>query len=156
MTSTQWLSDTEGALWLGFLRTWTLLVDELDRSLKASSDISLAEYEVLAFLDASDSGSLRMSELMDQVLVSKTRLTHIVDRLERDGLVTRAKDPDDGRGIRARITPKGRRLQHSAAIHHVKDVRELLIDHIPAQFQGKLIGMLDGARAGLGDPLLVD
>ncbi len=156
MTEDPWLNDTEAAIWLGFLRTWTLLIDELDRRLRGAAGISLAEYEVLAFLDTSDTESLRMSELKHQVLVSKTRLTHIIDRLEGSGLVTRARDDIDGRGVRARITAKGRRLQHRAAAGHVQDVRQLLIDHIPARLQRDLIKSLDDARAALGDPLLND
>jgi DNA-binding MarR family transcriptional regulator len=156
MTEEAWLNDTEAAIWLGLLRTWILLADELDRCLRKAAGISLAEYEVLAFLDASNSGSLRMSELQHQVLVSKTRLTHIVDRLEASGLVIRARDDADGRGVRARITPKGRRLQHRAAAGHVQDVRHLIIDHIPARLQRDLIKILDDARAALDDPLLTD
>lgn len=154
MTSTRWLNDKEGALWLGFLRTWNLLIDELDKSLRASSNISLAEYEVLAFLVASEVGGLRMSELKHQVLVSKTRLTHIIDRLEEAGLVIRVRDDSDGRGVTARITSKGRRLQHRAAGGHVEDVRRFLLDHVPTRFQRDLIGILDDARTALGDPLL--
>lgn len=153
MKEEAWLTDTEGALWLGFLRTWTLLAEELDRSLRADAGLSLAEYEVLAFLDAAEAGSLRMSDLMKQVLVSKTRLTHIVDRLEQGGFVTRAKDESDGRGVRARITVKGRRLQHRSAAGHVRDVRRLLIDHIPPRLQSDLIQVFDQARATLADPL---
>ena len=148
-----WLTDVEQLLWLNFVRTWTLLSEQLDRSLKAEAGLSLAEYEVLALLVAGPRIGLRMSELMDRALVSKTRLTHIVDRLETVGLVRRFRADEDGRGVRASITAKGRRLQRRAAVGHVEAVRHLLVDHLPPRLQPALTEALQSSRAALGDTI---
>ena len=72
--------------WLAWVQSSLLLRDRLDAELVAEHDLSLAEYEVLAFVSQAPAGRLRMAELAATTIVSRSRLTHLVDRLVRRGL----------------------------------------------------------------------
>ncbi len=124
---------------------------ELDRRLQQDVGLTLAEFEVLSYLETGPEKGLRMFELGERVLASKTRLTHIVDRLERGGLVRRRRDPEDARGVLVVLTAKGRRAQAAAGPTYVEAVRTRLLDHFtPAQAKATSTA-LDKARASLGD-----
>jgi len=83
------LSPAELGAWRGFLRVHSALSRELDSELVAEHGLSLSSYEVLLFLAESPDGRMRMAELAESVLLSRSGLTRLADRLERDGLVTR-------------------------------------------------------------------
>ena len=72
---------------------------------------------------------MRMSELADSVLLSRSGLTRLVDRLERDGLLERERCESDARGLFAEITPEGRELFDAARRTHLDGVRELFLGH---------------------------
>jgi DNA-binding MarR family transcriptional regulator len=124
----RWLDDEEQGAWLSLLEGWNRLAHRLDRDLKAAHDITLDDYEILAFLSFAPENRLRMSELADKLLVSRSRLTYRIDRLEQPGLVARRRCTQDGRSIWAELTDEGRALLEEAAPAHVTAVRELLID----------------------------
>jgi DNA-binding MarR family transcriptional regulator len=128
VAETRWLDDLEMRTWLAWVQSSLLLRDRLDAELVAEHDLSLAEYEVLAFVSQAPAGRLRMAELAATTIVSRSRLTHLVDRLVRRGLVTRQQCPSDRRGWFAVLTPAGRRLLRKAAPTHVRGVRQYLID----------------------------
>jgi DNA-binding MarR family transcriptional regulator len=71
-----------------------------------------------------------MSDLADSVLLSRSGLTRLVDRLERAGLVERSECPEDARGLFAEITPEGRRLFRSARHTHLSGVRRRFLSHL--------------------------
>ena len=112
------------AAWRGFLRVHSALTKELDAELMAEHGLSLSSYEVLLFLAESPEGHVRMSDLADSVLLSRSGLTRLVDRLERDGLVRRESCPSDLRGFNALITDAGRELFAAARRTHLAGVRE--------------------------------
>ncbi len=85
------LDELELGAWRGFLRAHAALSRELDAELTAAHGLPLSTYEVLLFLADSPDGHMRMSDLADSVLLSRSGLTRLVDRLERDGLVQRAR-----------------------------------------------------------------
>ena len=103
----QRLDQLELGAWRGFLRTHAALSRELDAELTAAHGLPLSAYEVLLFLADSPDGQMRMSDLADSVLLSRSGLTRLVDRLERDGLVQRRACPGDARGMNAVITDPG-------------------------------------------------
>lgn len=105
-----------------------MLVRELDRELEAEHGLPLHQYEVLLVLARSECGRMRMSELADQVLLSQSGLTRLVDRLERAGLVTRERCEVDRRGLWARITDAGRARFETARITHLEGVRTRFLD----------------------------
>lgn len=133
---TRWLSHDEQALWRAWLTAITLVPERLNRELQDEYGITLADYDILVRLSENDDHALRMSELAQKTLVSRSRLTHQVDRLERAGLVARRICESDGRGLVAQMTDEGWQLLQRAAHSHVTSVREHLVDVLtPAEFE---------------------
>jgi DNA-binding MarR family transcriptional regulator len=127
------LDRTELGAWRGLLRVHSRLTKALDADLEREHGIPLSEYEVLLFLADSREGRLRMSELADGVLLSRSGLTRLVDRMERDGLLRRERCEDDARGYNAIITDAGRELFRGARRTHLDGVRELFVRKLSAQ-----------------------
>lgn len=99
--------------WLALLEVESRLADGLAKRLEAGAGIALPRYDVL-FQLAEHGGSLRMSELADKVLLSRSGLSRLIDRMEADGLVERREHPVDGRGASAVITTAGRKVLRKA------------------------------------------
>ena len=137
------LSADELAAWRGFLRAHSELTQRLDAELRAEHDLPLSSYEVLLFLNDAPDGSLRMSQLADRVLLSRSGLTRLVDRLQKRGLVARADSPDDGRGCLALITDGGRELFATARHTHLAGVRRLFLERLSAAQRRQLAGAWD-------------
>jgi DNA-binding MarR family transcriptional regulator len=93
---------------------------------------------VLLFLATADGGAMRMSALADGVLVSRSGLTRLVDRMVRDGLVERRRCPDDARGWLAVITEEGRARFDDARGTHLNGVRRRFLDHFSDAEQDEL------------------
>ena len=117
------LTDRELVAWRGFLRAHREVVAHLDEELQRTHDLPLSSYEVLLYLADADDGRLRMGELADRLLLSRSGLTRLVDRLERRGLVARERCKEDARGLFARVTPAGRELFEAARPDHLDGVR---------------------------------
>lgn len=100
----------------------------LNKDLQDAHGLTMAEYRILVMLSESPDGSLRMSDLADGVLSSRSRLTHQIRRMEGDGMVSRNTCADDGRGVLAVITDEGARRLAEAAPTHVSSVRKHLVD----------------------------
>ena len=124
----EWLNQEQQAAWRAFIMGHQLLLDRLDRDLRESHGISLNEYEVLVRLSEAPGQSMRMATLADAMCHSRSRLTHTVGRMENATLVVRTATADDGRGILATMTARGREVLVEAAPTHVQGVRENLID----------------------------
>jgi DNA-binding MarR family transcriptional regulator len=101
--------------WGSILRVHAALVPRLDQRLQAEVGLSLTWYDVLLELNAAEDRRLRMSELGDRVVLSRTRVSRLVDELVRAGLVRREANPDDGRSAYAVMTSEGRRVFRRAA-----------------------------------------
>ena len=107
-----WLTAKEQEAWRTFLYATTLLTDRFGEALQSDPEIDLAlgEYEILVRLNEAEGGFLRMSELADKVVHSRSRLTHTITRMEKRGLVERVRCSSDGRGRQAeRIGDRGER-----------------------------------------------
>ncbi|MFE7590851.1 MarR family winged helix-turn-helix transcriptional regulator [Kitasatospora sp. NPDC057512] len=128
MNEPRWLDPDEAAAWRGFVVASNLLNRRLERQLKDDSGLSHQQYEILVHLSAAPDDSLRMTELADKLVTSKSGLTYQVTQLERAGLVARRSCPSDVRGVIAELTDQGREALRQAAPGHVALVRELLID----------------------------
>ncbi|WP_226435105.1 MULTISPECIES: MarR family winged helix-turn-helix transcriptional regulator [Rhodococcus] len=145
-----WLTATEQYAWRQYMDGNGRLMSILNRSLQDKHGLSLAEYRILVMLNEAQDGSLRMSDLADGVLSSRSRLTHQIRRMEDDGLVVRSSCPVDGRGVLATITEKGRGRLAEAAPTHVDDVRRNLIDLLDADeldVLGKVFARVGAALA---------
>jgi len=110
------------------LRAHAALTRALDAQLTREHNLPLSSYEVLLFLADAPDGRMRMSELAESVLLSRSGLTRLVDRLERDGLLKRERCESDARGLFAEITPEGRDLFDAARRTHLDGVRALFLD----------------------------
>lgn len=128
MSSARWLDEDEMRAWHSFLAAGALIYRRVDQQLKDAVGLSHPQYEILVRLAATPDGELRMTELADTVLTSKSGLTYQVTQLEKAGLVARRSCPSDVRGVLAVLTEAGRRRLEQAAPGHVALVRELLID----------------------------
>ncbi|MCS6711314.1 MarR family transcriptional regulator [Brachybacterium sp. EF45031] len=126
----QWLDRDEQLAWRTFLHAVFTLTERISDALEQDPeiDLSLAEYEILVRLSESETGRLRMSELADHLVHSRSRLSHTVARLEKRGLVDRERCQADGRGREAVLTPAGLALLRAAAPRHVASVRAELLD----------------------------
>lgn len=122
------LTDLEMSAWRGFLEAHRRVVDVLETELRDHEDLPLAWYDVLVQLSESPTRSLRMQELADAILLSKSGLTRLVDRMETAGLVERQPCEDDGRGVRAVLTDGGMQRLRDAAPTHVRGVRAHFAD----------------------------
>jgi DNA-binding MarR family transcriptional regulator len=112
------LSRTELGVWRSFLRAHAHLTRVLEAELLAAQRLSLASYDVLVQLAEAPDRRLRMTELADAVLLSRSGVTRLVDRLERGGLVARARVDTDGRGVVAVLTQLGYdRLRDATGAH---------------------------------------
>ena len=89
----------------------------------------LSSYEVLLVLSNAPDERMRMAELADSVLLSRSGMTRLVDRLEREELLARDTCTDDGRGCFAVLTPKGAELLAKARPTHLEGVRERFLTH---------------------------
>ncbi|MBC7640635.1 MAG: MarR family transcriptional regulator [Rhodoferax sp.] len=125
--STRWLDPQEQQAWRSYVRA-VRLVDEVLRRGLEEHELSHPEYEILVRLSEAPGRALRMSELADEVVNSRSRLTHTVNRLERAGWVARRPCPQDGRGVECLLTDAGFTTLEAAAHTHVRGVREVLID----------------------------
>ena len=123
------LTETELAAWRGLLRVHTALVKALDAELAAAHDLPLSSYEVLITLESAPNRKRRMAELADSVLLSRSGMTRLVDRLEQHGLLVRDTCTDDGRGCFAVLTDKGAALLAEARPTHLEGVRQRFLTH---------------------------
>jgi DNA-binding MarR family transcriptional regulator len=127
---TRWLSAEQQQHWRAYITATTLLHERLSRELQAEHGLTMADYEILVRLSEAPDRSLRMSQLADFTLASRSRLSHQVDRLEKAGLVEREPCESDRRGANAVLTEHGWQALVAAAPTHVAGVRAHLVDQL--------------------------
>src|SRR4051794_33465123 len=126
----RWLDAEEQKAWRAWLFSSMLLQDRLDRELTHPTGISHAYYEILVALSEAPDRMMRMSQLADRCLSSRSRLSHAVSRLEERGWVRRQVCEGDGRGLLAVLTDDGFAALEAAAPIHVESVRTHLFDQL--------------------------
>jgi DNA-binding MarR family transcriptional regulator len=142
------LSREELGAWRGLLRVHAGMTTALDAELRREHRLPLTSYEVLLFLADSPGGRLRMSELADGVLLSRSGLTRLVDRMERDGLIHRERCDEDQRGWFAEITDDGRELFARARKTHLDGVRARFLSHHTREEQRALADVWEKVSPG--------
>lgn len=153
-----WLTAEEQRAWRTILYSVSSLLQGLSDVLESdpSIDLSMSEYEILVRLSEAEGGRVRMSDLADQIVHSRSRLTHTVARLEKRGLIERVRAACDGRGREAALTEAGMDLLRRAAPGHVQSVRDLVLDRVgTADFLelGRILGRtVDPDTPGLAPP----
>jgi DNA-binding MarR family transcriptional regulator len=123
------LDARELRAWRGLLRVHDQLSKALDAELDAAHGLPLTSYEVLLYLSEAEGGRMRMHDLAASVLLSRSGLTRLVDRLERDGHLARCSCENDARGAFAVLTPSGREKLEAARATHLAGVRALFLSH---------------------------
>jgi DNA-binding MarR family transcriptional regulator len=118
--------------WAGLLHVHAALVPLLDREMQQETGLPLAWYDVLLELNAAPDGRLRMGELGDRVVLSRTRVSRLVDELGRAALVCREANPGDRRSAFAVITDLGRQRLRAAAPTYMAGIHEHFTRHVPA------------------------
>jgi DNA-binding MarR family transcriptional regulator len=143
---------TEGRLeaWLALLRAQAVLTDAVEADLLASNGLPLAWHEALVRVSRAGPGGLRMQELARAVLLSKSGLTRLADRMEAAGLIERRRCPSDRRGTHVVLTDAGRRkLRVSGPVFRRAVERQLsgpLSDDEVATLRTLLRKVSDGAQ----------
>ncbi len=149
MDGTRWLDSQEHHAWRSYLTSTRLLASQLDRELQRDSQIPATYYEILVQLSEAPDRSLRMSDLADASESSRSRLSHAVSRLEKNGWVRRESCPTDGRGAFAILTEAGFAALTKAAPAHVESVRKHLFDRLTREQVDQLAAICDSITEGL-------
>jgi DNA-binding MarR family transcriptional regulator len=147
----QELAAAELAAWRGMLKVHSALVKALDAELDAAHNLPLSSYEVLIYLRVAPDKRLRMAELADRTLLSRSGMTRLVDRLERDGLLRRDTCSSDARGCFAVLTESGEELLTEARATHLAGVRRRFLDHLDEEDIAALGAAFNKVLAGNRD-----
>lgn len=124
------LGNDELATWRAFLRAHAVVTRRLERSLADSGLLTLSELDVLIQLEEAGPQGLRLSDLAARVLVTKSGISRLVDRLVEDGLLERRQCTDDRRVHHVSLTHAGRRALRRSIGTHLRDVAAAFSDHI--------------------------
>jgi DNA-binding MarR family transcriptional regulator len=135
------LSEGEQRALRGLLRAYSSLAKRLDAQLDARHRLPMTSYEVLHCLEHSSNGRMRMRDLAEQAQLSRSGLTRLVDRLERDGLLERCSCTHDARGAYACLTAEGRERLDEARSTHLAVVRDQFFSHFSEPELGVLADM---------------
>ncbi len=151
MAQPRWLDDEEQRVWRTFLTATQLLFERLDRALVRDGGMPHAYYEILVRLSEAPDRTLRMSQLAQRCLSSRSRLSHAAARLEERGWIRRQACPTDRRGLLAVLTDDGFAALAAAAPGHVEAVRTYLFDPLTAAQVRALGRISEAVLVGLGE-----
>ncbi len=124
------LSGRELAAWRGMLRAHAQVTRALDVQMREEHDLTVSSYEVLLFLGDAPDHRLRMAEIAERVLLSRSGLTRLCDKLVDHGYVTRSAAEGDGRGLYAELTDAGAAKLAAAQATHRAGVRDFFLDQL--------------------------
>ncbi|WP_027482958.1 MarR family winged helix-turn-helix transcriptional regulator [Deinococcus pimensis] len=134
--------------WKALLRTHATTVGRIEARLTATEHIPLVEYDVLLELHNAPEGNLRMNDLARRVLLSRSGLTRLVDRLERLGYLQRHTNPIDRRGTHATLTPAGRAALKAAWPVYAQGIQDAFARHLQPDEARHLTDLLNRVSAG--------
>ena len=146
------LSEYELAAWRGMLEVHALVTQELDAQMQSEHGLSVSAYEVLMFLDDAPEHRMRMSDIAERVLLSRSGCTRLVDRLVKLGYVTRSAATTDGRGLNAQLTAAGLHEVKAARAAHRQGVRRFFLDYVTTSDQIALGDIWTRFRDRLASP----
>ncbi len=147
MTATITRHDTRLAAWRAFLLTHARVIRDLERELQAEQGMALTDYDVLVQLSVAEDRRLRMSELADRLVLSRSGATRLIDRLCAEGLVERVTCESDRRGQWAALTEAGVDRLRSASPTHLRGVQQYFLDRLSTDDLASLERMLTGVLA---------
>jgi DNA-binding MarR family transcriptional regulator len=124
------LGDLELSAWRGMLQVHARITQQLDAQMRAQHGLSVSAYEVLMFLADAPEHRMRMSDIAEQTLLSRSGCTRLVDRLVGLGYVVRCAAPTDGRGLYAQLTDAGVAKAAVARATHLEGVRRFFVERL--------------------------
>ncbi|MCU1482297.1 MAG: MarR family transcriptional regulator [Subtercola sp.] len=130
MSDPQALSTSDWRFWDTWMQAQRLLMREVDRVLQRDFGVSKAEFSVLVTLQSASDGARRVTELADALDWDKSRVAHLLTRMEKRGLVERSESGAAGRRTGIALTETGRNVAERAIIGHGKTIRRLAIDRL--------------------------
>ncbi|MER5820435.1 MULTISPECIES: MarR family winged helix-turn-helix transcriptional regulator [Streptomyces] len=142
----RWLTDEEQHTWRAYLHATTLLEDHLDRQLQRDAGMPHTYYGLLVQLSQAPRRRMRMTELARNAKITRSRLSHAIARLEKNGWVRREDCPSDKRGQNAVLTDDGHAMLSRSAPGHVEAVRQAMFDRLTPE-QVKSLGEIMKALA---------
>ena len=154
-TTPRWLNPAEMKAWRRYIIASRRLIEALEYDL-AAHELSMPDYEVLAQLSDAPGRRMRMSELADVAMLSRSRLSHRIKVMEKAGWVTREACTEDKRGFFAVMTTQGWKAIVAAAPDHVDSVRARFLDHLNQEDQKKLSEIFERVTQSLKDNPLED
>ncbi|MFI6207021.1 MarR family winged helix-turn-helix transcriptional regulator [Streptomyces sp. NPDC051041] len=134
----RWLTREEQRVWRSYIEASTLLEDHLDRQLQRDAGMPHIYYGLLVKLAESPHRRLRMTELAMQAKITRSRLSHAIARLEKNGWVRREDCPSDKRGQFAVLTEEGYEVLRRTAPGHVAAVRQAVFERLSPEQQESL------------------
>lgn len=148
------LTEEERRVWRSWVTGTRVLSERIDRRLREARGISHSDFEILDLLVDADGSTLRMNELAEQSVSSRSRLSHQIKRLEKSGLVERTHCPVDGRGVCVTPTRRGRKIQQATAGDFAASIRESFFKPLTQREIDSIIRTCDKLTeaAGPGEP----
>ena len=146
--SAKWLTPAEESAWRKYIVASRRMYEALDEDL-TSHGLSLSDYEILVHLSDAKDRSIRMSELADKTILSRSRLSHRIKYMEGKGWVERQKCASDKRGTWAVMTTKGWNTIVKAAPDHVASIRKRFIDQISKADQANIAAIFEKVESNL-------
>ena len=146
--SAKWLTLAEESAWRKYIVASRRMYEALDEDL-TSHGLSLSDYEILVHLSDAKDRSLRMSELAEKTILSRSRLSHRIKYMEGKGWVERQKCASDKRGTWAVMTTKGWNTIVKAAPDHVASIRKRFIDQISKADQANIAAIFEKVESNL-------
>lgn len=144
----RWLGPKERKAWRAYIQTSRRIWDAMETDL-TPHDLSLSDYEILVLLSEAPERQIRMSELAESALISKSRLSHRIKAMEKAGWVSRKVCEEDKRGSFAVMTDKGWKAIVKAAPDHVESIRTRFLDQLSAKDQEDLARIFEKVSAEL-------
>ena len=124
------ISPEEFRAYAALIASSTLLQRAVERNLREQADLTQVQFEILMNLSNAGASGIRMAQLADALIVSRSGLSYQVAQLESRGWITRERSADDERGVLARITPKGERIRRRVFAGHTDIVRRAFFDAV--------------------------
>jgi DNA-binding MarR family transcriptional regulator len=152
-TEPRWLTPAEESAWRKYIVASRRLLEALDDDL-ATNGLSLSDYEILVHLSDAKDRSLRMSDLAEKTILSRSRLSHRIKYMEGKGWVERRKCAEDKRGTWAVMTTKGWNSIVKAAPDHVESIRKHFIDQISKADQANIASAFEKLEENLRSNLI--
>jgi DNA-binding MarR family transcriptional regulator len=128
------ISREEFRAYAALIASSTLLQRAVERNLREQAELTQVQFEILMNLSNAGDSGIRMAQLADALIVSRSGLSYQVAQLESHGWITRERSADDERGVVARITPEGERMRQRVYAGHIDIVRRAFLDAVaPAE-----------------------